>query len=156
MGVGRLGVLAELKFRIVRQQAIQRRLQVRRRRGALLGRARRAYGRPCKSGGAPAAASLTALPARPDLRLPVCHLDHHPFDPPPTCYKNLDFEAFTRQISASADAFKDAKAAGDMDGVRRALHSLHETQAFWAVPTATVQRVDYEHLVGGDAWGAGG
>lgn len=53
-----------------------------------------------------------------------------------------------RQVTATQEAFKEARAAGDMDGVRRALHSVHETQAFWAVPTATVQRVDYEHLVG--------
>ncbi|KAI7844538.1 hypothetical protein COHA_001896 [Chlorella ohadii] len=84
--VGRLGVVTELTFRIVPQQAVQRTL------------------------------------------------------------KEMSFDDFVNQLQETQADYVAAKQAGDVDGMKRALFQVHETQAFWALPGASVQRVDYEHL----------
>ena len=58
----------------------------------------------------------------------------------------MDFGAFAEQVRAVGQAYAAAKAAGDVDGQKRALARLDETQAFWHVPTSNIWRTDYERL----------
>ena len=60
--------------------------------------------------------------------------------------QDLNFEEFASQVKKVQDDYNAAKAAGDIDGQKRALFPLQETQVLWHVATADVWRTDYEHL----------
>ncbi|KAL4431088.1 hypothetical protein ABPG75_006344 [Micractinium tetrahymenae] len=55
------------------------------------------------------------------------------------------FRDFATAIKTVQDAYTAAKKAGDTEAMKRALFQVDETQAFWAVPTASVQVTSYSH-----------
>jgi hypothetical protein len=60
--------------------------------------------------------------------------------------QELNYEEFAVQIKNVQEEFNTAKAAGNIDGQRRALAALDETNALWHPALRDVWRVDFSYL----------
>ncbi|EFN59179.1 hypothetical protein CHLNCDRAFT_138071 [Chlorella variabilis] len=142
VSVGRLGIVTEVTLKIKPQQAVQRRLQARKMQLEL--------------GPSPWLSVGSVAGDKPPSASDACPpLPRYPL------VQELSFQDFAAQVLETQEAYNAAKQANDVDGMRRALFqaslpasaassagwlAVDETQAFWALPTASVQRTDYEHL----------
>lgn len=59
---------------------------------------------------------------------------------------DLTFDEFAAEVRKVQDAYNEAKAADDWEGMQAALQPLDETQAFWTVQKSQVDRTDYIHV----------